>query len=171
MSQAPANNFLVSLQPNSLYIVTQTIPNSDPDNGVAFEPNVWHWSFFFTDAAGNATQLHWSVDVVQEVVGEYFGRRPIPRIRTRTRFSIYVSFIRLLYKKHEGKDSDTLRDIEISCRTWILDAIATFVANGWMTAAPGDLGKIVTKESQEAMDRYTAMGEDRARYRPTIKDI
>ncbi|KAK7683667.1 hypothetical protein QCA50_013043 [Cerrena zonata] len=199
MAQAPANNsFRVALQPNSLYIATQTILNLAPNriDFVTFQRKAWHWSFFYTDATGKVTQLHWNVGDIGGVVGEYFGCRPIPEIVTRTKRSVYVSFIRLsgwsspgletlvetlreLWKEHEGKPGPTLRAMSPmrSCRTWTLEAVATFVANGWMTAAPDNLETIVTTESKSATNRYISIkagwvtDSDVNQFRPTIRDV
>ena len=170
MLHAPPNNsFRVTLQPSSLYIATETIqtdPTSNTDEA-AIERNAWHWSFFFTDAAGNITQLQWNV--INGESGENFVCGSVAGVYTRTEYSVYVSFNRLsgwrspgletltatldaLYKEHEGKPAALLRAMSPmrSCRTWILEAVATFVTNGWMTVAPIDLEAVIKKESKEA---------------------
>ncbi|KAK7682787.1 hypothetical protein QCA50_014171 [Cerrena zonata] len=186
----------VALQPNSLYIATQTILIPDTNTEVNFERGAWHWSFFFTDATGNITQLHWNVATVEENSGEYFVRNSLTDTTVLARIdptTVYVSFLRLsgwtnpgletlaatldaLYKEHEGKPPALLRSMIPlrSCRTWILDAVDIFDRNRWMTV-PVDLEGTVKKESKDATDRYAEMIEswimDLDQFKPTVKDI
>ncbi|KAF8899679.1 hypothetical protein CPB85DRAFT_1439904 [Mucidula mucida] len=141
---------LVSLQPDSLYVATQTILSHD---GSFIQANFWHWSFFITDARGHTVQHHWTVRRGDQrgVTTECYQYRDIREVSCVTALSQYVVFAKIgvwshpgaqmlkraldaLYKNYEGP-TDRLRrhpDGLRTCRTWVMDALLMFVERRWL---------------------------------------
>ncbi|KAF9046033.1 hypothetical protein BDZ89DRAFT_1127535 [Hymenopellis radicata] len=138
---------VVKLEPSSLYIATQIITNDDD----TVETAAWHWSFFVTDPSCRTSQHHWNV--IPGTGDESYQHRSVSRVLAKidAEHSAYVVFCKLpgwnapemhtfestldgLYKKYEGIHYSRLRllDPMRSCRTWIVDALRSFVAHGWL---------------------------------------
>ncbi len=165
----PASD-LVPLYANSLYVATQTIPTRD---GASVQPNLWHWSFFITDARGHAVQHHWTVGGADQngASTECYRSRAIRQVSSSTLFSRYVVFAKIegwvhpgaqilsalldaLYKPYEGVPSTQLRDRPgdvRSCRTWIMHALLQFMLNEWLVPLELDSRRAVTQWLQTAV--------------------
>ena len=91
----------VTLELSSLYIATELIPTEivkNPlDDEFTFEPNTWHWSFFFTDSDGGISQHHWNIGDYNGSRGEFYQSRILSKVLATTADSgsVYVAFTKV----------------------------------------------------------------------------
>ncbi|KAF9480666.1 hypothetical protein BDN70DRAFT_931572 [Pholiota conissans] len=134
----------VNLEPNSVYVATQTII-MDTNNGTVFTEK-FHWSLFITDTHGAVVQHHWNTRGTESGDEEYASHSSVASVQESTALSTYLVFTKIaptlsstlqhslynIFEDRLGIPYIRNRMVGISCRTFVIEALGVFDREKWL---------------------------------------